>query len=52
MYQKDYPDYPFYGTLIRSRQVWPDGHHNPDIITAYRDYDLNNLQRYKHVNNN
>lgn len=30
MYQKDYPDYPFYGTLIRSRQVWPGGYHNPD----------------------
>ena len=24
MYQMDYPDYPFYCTLIKSRQVWPD----------------------------
>ena len=32
MYGMDYPDYPFYCTLIASRRVWPGGHHNLDII--------------------
>ena len=42
MYQMDYPDYPFYCTLIRSRQVWPGGHHNLDIIAKRCGYDLKN----------
>lgn len=42
MYQMDYPDYPFYCTLIRSRQVWPAGHHNLDIIAERCGYDLKN----------
>lgn len=39
-YQMDYPDYRFYCTLLRSRQVWPEGHHNLDIIAARCGYDL------------
>jgi DNA polymerase-3 subunit epsilon len=42
MYQMDYPDYPFYCTLIRSRQLWPGGHHNLDIIAERCGYDLKN----------
>lgn len=42
MYQMDYPDYPFYCTLIKSRQVWPGGHHNLDIIAERCGYDLKN----------
>lgn len=42
MYQMDYPDYPFYCTLIRSRQVWPGGHHNLDIIAGRCGYNLEN----------
>lgn len=42
VYQMDYPDYPFYCTLIQSRKVWPGGHHNLDIIAARCGYDLTN----------
>ena len=42
MYGMDYPDYPFYCTLVRSRQVWPDGHHNLDIIAERCGFDLKN----------
>lgn len=42
MYGMDYPDYPFYCTLIASRRVWPGGHHNLDIIAARCGYDLKN----------
>lgn len=42
LYQMDYPDYPFYCTLIKSRQVWPGGHHNLDIIAERCGYDLKN----------
>jgi len=41
-YQMDYPDYPFYCTLQKSRKVWPGGHHNLDIIAARCGYDLTN----------
>lgn len=41
-YQMDYPDYPFYCTLIKSRQVWPEGHHNLDIIAEKCGYYLEN----------
>lgn len=42
VYQMDYPDYPFYCTLIQSRKIWPGGHHNLDIIAARCGYDLTN----------
>lgn len=32
----------FYCTLIRSRQVWPGGHHTLDIIAERCGYDLKN----------
>ena len=41
-YQMDYPDYSFYFTLAQSRRVWPQGHHNLDIIAARCGYDLTN----------
>ena len=41
-YQMDYPDYPFYCTLARSRQVWPEGSHTLDLIAARCGYDLKN----------
>ena len=41
-YQMDYPDYSFYCTLALSRRVWPQGHHNLDIIAARCGYDLTN----------
>ncbi len=41
-YQMDYPDYSFYCTLTQSRRVWPQGHHNLDIIAARCGYDLTN----------
>lgn len=40
VYQMDYPDYPFFCTLIASRKVWPEGRHNLDIIAARCGYDL------------
>ena len=42
LYQMDYPDYPFYCTLVRSRQVWPHGHHSLDIIASRCGFDLKN----------
>lgn len=41
-YQMDYPDYPFYCTLVKSREVWPEGHHNLNIIAEKCGYDLKN----------
>lgn len=39
-YQMDYPDYEFYCTLQKSRKVWPEGHHNLDIIAERCGFDL------------
>lgn len=41
-YCMDYPDYRFLCTLVQSRRVWPEGHHNLDIIAARCGYDLRN----------
>lgn len=41
-YGMDYPDYEFYCTLLKSRRVWPSGHHNLDIIAERCGYDLKN----------
>lgn len=45
-YGMDYPDYEFHCTLIRSRQLWPEGRHNLDIIAARCGYDL---QQHHHA---
>ncbi len=37
-----YPDYEFECTLLKSRQLWPEGHHNLNIIAGYCGYDLQN----------
>ena len=37
-----YPDYEFDCTLLKSRKVWPEGHHNLDIIASYCGYNLKN----------
>ena len=37
-----YPEYAFECTLLRSRKVWPVGHHNLDIIAGYCGYDMTN----------
>ena len=42
VYQMDYPDYEFHCTCIASRQVWPEGPDNLDIIAARCGYDLEN----------
>ena len=42
MYQMDYPDYTFYCTLIRSKQLWPFGRHNLDVIAERCGYNLKN----------
>ena len=42
VYKMDYPDYEFHCTCIASRKVWPEGHHNLDIIAARCGYDLEN----------
>ena len=42
VYQMDYPDYEFLCTLVKSRQVWPGGRYNLDIIAARCGYDLTN----------
>ncbi len=42
LYQMDYPNYEFYCTLVKSRQVWPNGRHNLDIIAARCGYNLTN----------
>ena len=41
-YQMDYPDYKFHCTLQKSRKVWPEGHHNLDIIAERCGYHLDN----------
>lgn len=41
-YDMEYPNYPFYCTLVKSRKVWPAGRHNLDIIASYCGYDLKN----------
>ena len=41
-YDIAYPDYEFECTLLKSRKVWPEGHHNLDIIAGYCGYDLQN----------
>lgn len=41
-YQMDYPNYPFYCTLLKSRRVWPCGRHNLDIIANRCGYSLTN----------
>ena len=41
-YDIAYPSYEFKCTLLKSRQVWPEGHHNLDIIAGYCGYDLEN----------
>lgn len=41
-YDIKYPDYEFQCTLLKSRKVWPEGHHNLDIIARYCGYDLKN----------
>jgi len=41
-YQMDYPDYPFYCTLAKSRKVWPDGRHSLDVIAEKCGYILEN----------
>lgn len=42
VYQMVYPDYEFHCTCIASRKIWPEGHHNLDVIAARCDYDLEN----------
>lgn len=41
-YQMDYPDYEFHCTLLKSRQVWPGGRHNLDIIAERCGFNLEN----------
>lgn len=41
-YQMDYPNYEFHCTLLKSRRVWPCGHHNLDIIAERCGYILSN----------
>jgi DNA polymerase-3 subunit epsilon len=41
-YQMDYPDYEFLCTCIASRKVWPEGHHNLDIIAERCGHNLKN----------
>ena len=41
-YETKYPDVEFDCTLLKSRKVWPEGHHNLDIIAGYCGYDLKN----------
>lgn len=41
-YQMDYPDYEFYCTLQKSKEVWPEGQHNLDIIAERCGYNLEN----------
>ena len=42
VYRMDYPDYEFHCTCIASRKIWPEGHHNLDIIAARCGYNLKN----------
>ncbi len=41
-YQMDYPDYEFHCTLLKSRQVWPGGRHNLDVIAERCGFNLEN----------
>jgi len=41
-YEMPYPNYQFCCTCRKSRDVWPEGHHNLDIIAGYCGYDLEN----------
>ena len=41
-YEIAYPGYEFECTLLKSRKVWREGHHNLDIIACYCGYDLTN----------
>ena len=41
-YEISYSDYEFECTLLRSRKVWPEGHHNLDIIAGYCGYEMTN----------
>ena len=41
-YEIAYPNYEFECTLLKSRRVWREGHHNLDIIARYCGYDLTN----------
>lgn len=40
VYQMDYPNYKFYCTCLASRNIWPKGQHNLDIIAARCGYEL------------
>ena len=42
VYQMDYPSYEFHCTWIASRKVWPEEHHNLDIIAERCGYNLEN----------
>ncbi len=39
-YQMDYPYYPFFCTLLKSRKVWSGGQHNLDVIAERCGYNL------------
>lgn len=39
-YQMDYPNYIVLCTLVRSRQVWPEGDHTLDVVAARCGYNL------------
>lgn len=41
-YEIKYPNFEFLCTCRKSRQVWPEGHHNLDIIASRCGYDLKN----------
>lgn len=41
-YDTKYPNYEFDCTLLKSRKVWPEGHHNLDIIADYCGYEITN----------
>ncbi len=42
VYKMGYPDYEFHCTCVASRKVWPEGHHNLDIIAKRCGYNLEN----------
>lgn len=41
-YEMRYPGYEFDCTLLKSRKVWQNGHHDLDIIAGYCGYNLTN----------
>jgi len=41
-YEMEYPNYSFYCTCRKSREVWPESHHNLHIIAGYCGYNLEN----------